>query len=108
MIESFIDFRKGNTNPEELPVVLNKRQFETLLGLIPVASNGGYLKSISFELIEDLNDLEVSDKDYVERVEEYVNNYLNRKSIQDMVSFRHHTPTLYNEIGVITAPVECY
>lgn len=102
MLESFIDFRKGGSE-KELPIVLNKTQFETLLGLVPTGPESGYAKSISVKLIQELNTLESSDKDFIERVESSVNTYLNRNSIQDMVNVRHHTPTLYNEIGVITA-----
>lgn len=101
MLDSFIDFRKGYS--EELPVVLNKTQFETLLGLVPTGPAGGYAKNISTELIEELNTLESGDRDFIERVDGAVNTFLNRKSIQDMVNVRHHTPALYNEVGVVIA-----
>jgi hypothetical protein len=103
MLDSYVDFRSSKHDENELPVVLTRQQFQSLLSLVPTTNDSFYERVICSELVNDIRHLNENDECLKTIVNWIVDEFVARRSLIEMVKHRKDYDTLYNTVGVITA-----
>jgi hypothetical protein len=103
MLYSYVDFRSSKHDENELPVVLTKQQFQSLLSLVPTTNDSFYERVICSELVNDIRHLNENDECFIEDTNRIVDRFVASRSLTEMVKHREDDDTLYHTVGVIIA-----